>query len=175
MVVIGSGNECAIRLALCILTVYHGYLLGWHAPVAVFVAGHDTVFPILVFQVLQPAFHSGIVALQGLLVAILVQHHFQTEGQCCGPCHIVAIIVPVGRCHIGYATVFALCFGDVACPFGIEHVVVKHVCLAKASFGAVAQPWLAFVALRTIHRHTLVVVQNTPYGIFVYPVQCLVR
>ena len=164
-VIVGRGYKRSVGNAGRVFTMDEFFLFGRHTPVAVFVAGHQSVLLVLVFQMLKPAFHVGVELAHGLFVAILANHHVEGHRQGGRPGHIVGIVVPERGSHIWDASVLALCFGDVAHPFGIERVVVEEECLAIAAAGAVAKPGLAFVALWTVNGQSFIVGQHTPVGI----------
>ena len=165
LIIISGGDERSVGDAGGVLAVDEFLLFGGHTPVGVFVAGHQSVLLVLVFQVFQPSFHVGIELAHGLVVAVLANHHVEGHRQGGGPCHVVGIVVPESGSHVGDASVFALCLGDVACPFGVEGVVVEKEGLAVAAAGAVAEPWLAFVALRTVNGQSFIVGQHAPVGV----------
>ena len=50
-------------------------------------------------------------------------------------------------------------------------MVVEEECLAVASRRAVAEPWLAFIALRTIHGQALVIAQYAPESVAINAVE----
>ena len=166
-VIVGRSNESAVGYALGVTAVYQLYVLRRHAPVAVFVARHQSVLAVLILHVAEPALHVAVVVAHRFGVAILVIHHLEREGQGRRPCYVVRIIVPVGRSHVGYAAVFTLSLGYVACPLGIESVVVEYESLAEASANTVAKPRLTLVALRTVDGHALIVAQDAPHGVIV--------
>ena len=47
-------------------------------------------------------------------------------------------------------------------------MIVDYIALTKCPCGAVSQPRHPFVALRAVHRHSLIVAQNTSGGVFKY-------
>ena len=120
---------------------------------------------------LHPSFHVGVEFPQGCLVAILPEQHIKSYHQGGGPCHVVGIVVPECGSHVGDAAVLALCLADVAHPFGIEVGIVEDVGLAIAATGAVAEPGLALVALRTVNRQSLVIAQDAPPRVLVHLVE----
>ena len=77
------------------------------------------------------------------------------------------VVVPVCRCHIGYASVFSLGFSDVAVPFVVEQVVVEDKRFSQTAPCPVAEPRLPLVALRTVNGHSLVVGEYSPFRIVV--------
>ena len=165
LIIICGGDERAVGDAGGVLAVDEFLLFGGHTPVGVFVAGHQSILLVLVFQVFQPSFHVGIELAHGLVVAVLANHHVEGHRQGGGPCHVVGIVVPESGSHIGDASVFALCLGDVACPFGVECVVVEKESLAVAAAGAVAEPWLTLIALRTVNGQSFIIGQHAPVGV----------
>ena len=167
-VVVGRRDERPVGDAGGVFAVYEFLALGWHAPVAIFVFLDETAILVLVFQVLHPSLHVGVVGAQGCVVAVVGEEHVEGHGQGGGPRHVVGVVVPERRGDVGDAAVLALRLGDVAHPFGVERAVVIEECLAIAAAGAVAQPRLALVALRTVHRHSLVVAAHAPGGVAIY-------
>ena len=150
-------------------------LLRWHTPVRILPATDNAVLTVLLYNMLHPLFDEWITALNSLTIAILAPQHIARERQCCRPRHIVAIVVPEGWRHIGDATVRPLCLTDVTHPFGIESFIVEQKTLAQRPHGAIAQPGLALIALRTVDGHTLVIVQDTPPGVLHHLVQYRIR
>ena len=165
LIIISGGDERAIGDTCGILTVDKFLLFRGNTPVSIFVARHQSVLLILVFQVFEPTLHVGIELAHGLVVAVLANHHIESHRQGSRPSHVVGIVVPESRSHIGDAAVFTLCLGDVAHPFGVKRIVVKEECFTETSTGAVAKPWLTLITLRTIHRESFIVGQNAPIGI----------
>ena len=94
--------------------------------------------------------------------------HRERHGQGCRPGQVVAVVVPEGGSHVGYAAVLTLGFGNVACPFGIEVVVVEEESLAETPPCAVAKPRLTLITLRAVDGHALVVGEDAPAGILVH-------
>ena len=88
-IVIGRRNQCSVGDTCGILTVYHLLFLWWHAPVAITVFRNQSVFLILVLQVLHPALHCRIMLPHRSLIAILVVQHLQRERQCCRPGNVI--------------------------------------------------------------------------------------
>ena len=147
----------------------------WYAPVGILPTMDDAVLRVFLNDVLHPFLDGGIALVDGLAVAILPPEHITTEGQCCGPCHIIAVVVPEGWRYVGDAAVRTLCLTDVTHPFGIETLIIKEEAFTQRSHRPVAQPRLTFVALRTVDRHSFVVVQNSPPGILHHFVQDGIR
>ena len=100
-----------------------------------------------------------------MLVAKLSPNHIARDRQNSGPGNIVAIVIPERGSYIGDTAVRALSLADIAHPLGIETLVVEEERLAQASHSPIAQPRLALVALRTVNRHALVIVDDAPPGI----------
>ena len=116
----------------------------------------------------QPALHVGIELPHGLIVAVVSPEHLQRHWQGCRPGQVIAVVIPEGGGDVGDATVFALGFGNITRPFGIEVVVVEKEGLAETTARSVAEPGLALVTLRTIDGHTLVVGEDAPTGVLIY-------
>ena len=162
---IGRGDERAVGLPGGVLAVNEVEPFGRHAPVAVLVLRDEVAAHVLLEHVQRPALHRRIAVADGLRIAIAVPEHLTGEGQGGRPGDVVGIVVPEGRCHVGDDAVGALRLADVAHPFCIEPLIVKKVALAQRAHGAVAQPGLALVALRTVEGHALVVVDDAPPGV----------
>ena len=75
--VIGRGDKRHIGLASRVFAMYQLLAFWWHAPVGILATMDESVFLVLVFQMLHPSFHVGIVAAQGLVVAIVPYQHGQ--------------------------------------------------------------------------------------------------
>ena len=125
----------------------------------------DTVTTVFFDDMLYPFLDVRIAAFDGLTITILAPQHIAREGECCCPRHIVAIVIPEGRGYIRNTTVRTLCLADVAHPFGVQALVVEEEALAQRPYRTITQPRLAFVALRTVERHALIVVQDAPPGV----------
>ena len=158
-------DERNVRLAGWILRVDEFQLFRRYTPVGILTTMDDTVLAVFFDDVEHPLFDIGIAVDDGLAVTILSPQHIARERQCCCPGHIVGIVVPKGWRHIRNTAIRPLCFANVAHPLGIEAFVVEKERFTQRPHRAVAQPRLAFITLRTIDRHTLVVVQYAPPGI----------
>ena len=108
-------------------------------------------------------------------VSCLGIKHVRYDQHDSGPGHVVAEIAPeVGR-QVRQRTVRFLRPFQVVEQLTVELRIVEHEILSQGGYSPVAQPRLLFVALRTIHGHSLVVARNAPPGIAVDPVEQLVR
>ena len=137
-IVISRRDQSTVGDTRGILTVYHLLFLWWHTPVAITVFRDQSVFLILVLQVLHPALHCRIMLLHRSLIAILVVQHLQRERQCCRPGNVIRIVVPVSRSYIGNRSILILCLFDITHPLTVQGVVIQDKGLAIASTGAVA-------------------------------------
>ena len=120
---------------------------------------------------LHPGFERPVMSAYGLHVAKLPVKHVERHRKSCRPGHIVAVIIPISRCHIGNRTIVALRLGNIVHPLGIERFIIEKKTLAPAAHGAIAQPGLALVALRTINRHTFVITPDSPRCVLQHLVQ----
>ena len=166
-IVVCCGYEGPVGGTVWVFAVYHLDVFWRHTPVTVFVTRHQSVFLILVAHVGYPFFCGWIISADSRQVAELVILHLHGERQCCRPCDVVGVVVPVCRCHIGYASVFSLGFSNVAVPFVVEQVVVEDKRFSQTAPCPVAEPRLPLVALRTVNGHSLVVGEYSPFRIVV--------
>ena len=129
---IGCGYQTAVGLACRIFAVDEVRTLGRHTPVTIFVFGDDAV-AVAIFgnDVVEPPFDMRVTVGYGLEVAKLPVEHVAGERQGGRPRHVVGIVVPEGRCHIGNAAIGALCLTDVAHPLAVEPFVAKDETLAQ--------------------------------------------
>ena len=162
---IGSRHQTAVSNTVGVLRMNELQFFGWRTPVAIAVFLDDAILAVFRNEVLKPLLDIGIAVDDGLSVAILPIEHVTGEGQSCWPRHVIREIVPERGGYVGNAAVRALRLADVAHPLGVEPLVVEEKRFAQTSYRAVAQPRLAFVTLRTVDRHTLIVVDNAPESI----------
>ena len=174
--IIGSGDQRTVSLAGRILTVNQFQRFGRNTPVTIFIFSYDIFLCHIVFtDMSHPFFDSRIILLYRTFISEIGKKHITSHRQRRGPSHIVRVIVPIGRSDIGNTTVFTLCFADITCPFGIHCIIIEKHTLSPTSHGAVAQPRLTFIPLRTVYRHTFIITPDSPKRITDNLIQCLVR
>ena len=150
-------------------------LFWWHTPVSILTTMYDAVATIFFYDMLHPLLDKWIATLNSLRIAILSPQHIAAERQCCRPCHIVAIVVPECWGYVRNAAIRTLRLTNVTHPLGIEAFVVEQETLAQRAHRPITQPRLAFIALWTVNRHPLIVVQHTPPSIADNLVQYRIR
>ena len=155
--VISRRNQCPVGDACRVFAMNQFQRFGRNAPVSVFVFGNQPVLHVFPAQVKHPFADGRVAPFHRFPVSELGVKHVAGERKHGRPGDIVIIIHPESRSDIAEASVLALGFADVTCPFAIKRVDVEQVTFAPASHGAVAQPRLAFVALGTIDGHAFIV------------------
>ena len=146
-----------------------------HAPVAIGVAHEDSVDEVAGLHVHQPPLHGVVMLAYGLYVAIAGVYHVCHGDKSPRPGHIVRIVAPIGRRHVGERAVLPLAVFEVLQPFGVKSMVVEDIRFAVVARGAVSRPAHPFVSLRAVGRHTAVVAADSPIGIAVNGIHHLVR
>ena len=68
-----------------------------------------------------------------------------------------------------------MCFANVTRPFGVHCIIIEKHTLSPTPHGTVAQPWLAFIPLWTVYRHTFIITPDSPECITDNLIQSLVR
>ena len=131
-------DERHVGLACFVLRMYQFQFFRRYAPVGILSAMDNSVLAVFLDDVLHPFFDDGIALVDSLTITVLPVKHVATERQCCCPCHIVAIVVPECRCDVRDASVCALCFADVAHPFGIEPLVIEEIAFTQRAHCPVA-------------------------------------
>ena len=101
----------------------------------------------------------------GFPVTKLPVEHIGNREVSAGPGHVIAVIIPVSRGHIGNSARRGLRFFYILQPFGIQVPIAKQITFAQRANGMIGQPGHAFIPLRTIQRHSLVIGANAPPGI----------
>ena len=124
---------------------------------------------------LHPFLDGWIALVDSLAVTVLSPKHITAKRQGCCPRHIVAVVVPECWRYVRDTSVCALCLTNVTHPFCIETLVVEQERLTQRPHRPIAQPRLTLVTLRTVDRHSLIVVQNTPPGILHHFIQDSIR
>ena len=163
----------AVRLSSRVLRMDEGRRFRSDAPVTVFVSLHESGLAVafVLPDVGKPLHHLRIISLYRPGVAILTIEHFSRCDDDSRPCDVVGIVIPVGWSHIRNTSVRALSLSDVLYPFEVERTIVEEEALSPASHSAVAEPRLAFIPLRTVDRHSLIIGQYSPISIPHQPVE----
>ena len=75
--IISRRDESSIRNSGGILTMNQFFSFRWHTPITISVFLNQSVFLVLVFQMLQPSLDVGIILSQGSIVAIMLHQHVE--------------------------------------------------------------------------------------------------
>ena len=91
------------------------------------------------------------------------------------PCHVVRVDRPVCGRNIRQAAAGTLRIADVLQPLREKFRDVEEISFTATFLGAITEPALAFVALRTIRGHRTIIPASTPEDVRVNLVQQFVR
>ena len=131
-------------------------ILGWHAPVAIGVAGHDVVLDERAHEI-DPLHHGGIGSDNHFAITVLLVERTRDDHQTAGPGDVIAVDRPIGRTDVGHTAGILLSVDHILDPFGIQRSVLEQERLALGLDRSIAEPALSFIALRAVGRHAAVV------------------
>jgi len=93
---------------------------GRHTPVAIIIPGHQIIFQVGIYHMVDPSLQWVVTIPYCIFIGILVVQHFYHLNGGSGPGNIVIIKGPVGRIHIGETPAFLLGIKDICEPLLIE-------------------------------------------------------